>query len=64
MCLARLLMKLSKEEPFEEEDWNDFVTLAFNACQWLTSNTKEKVSQETSQARFHPTSKKRGKTKE
>ena len=65
MCLARLLTKLSKDETFDEEDWNDVVSLAFTACQWLVENSRIEITQETSQVHIQPkTSKKRSKTKE
>jgi hypothetical protein len=65
MCLARLLTKLSKEETFVEDDWNDVISLALTACQWLVENSRIEITQETSQVHVQPkASKKRNKTKE
>jgi hypothetical protein len=65
MSLARLLTKLSNEEEFVEEDWNDVVSLFFSAVEWLSSNSRIEVTPESSQIHFQPkNSKKRSKKKE
>ena len=65
MSLARLLTKISKDETFEEEDWNDVVNLSFYACQWLAENSRVEVTPSTTQVHVQPkTSKKKKKTKE
>jgi len=62
MCLASLLSKISKEEAFEDEDWNDVVSLAFCAAIWLYENSRiEKTP--TSQVYLQPKSLKKKKLK-
>jgi len=59
------MTKYSNDETFEEEDWNDVVSLVFTACQWLADNSRIEITQSTSQVHIQPkTSKKRSKTKE
>lgn len=65
MCLARLLTKLSDEERFDEEDWNDVVSLTFDAIRWIAENSRLEVTPSTSQVHLQPkASKKRSQTKE
>jgi hypothetical protein len=65
MCLASLLMKLSRDETLNEDDWNDVVTLGLIVAEWLFQNTSVGHTPNTSQVHLQPkSSKKKKKTKE
>ena len=66
MCLASLLAKLGRDEPLNEEDWNDIVSLTFIAATWLYENTRVEMTPETTQVHLQPktSKKKKKKTKE
>lgn len=63
MCLASILAKIGREEPFSDEDWNDVVDLAFIAATWLYENTRVERTPDTTQVHFQPKSSKKKKKK-
>lgn len=62
--LAYLLNKISKEEEFSEEDWNEVVALLSIAAVWLYENTRVEHTPISNQIHIQPKkSKKKSKKK-
>jgi len=66
MRLASILAKISREETFSDSDWNDIVSMFFDAAIWLYQNSKIESIPSTPQVNLQQKSsrKKKNKTKE
>lgn len=66
MRLASILAKISREETFSDSDWNDIVSMVFDAAVWLYQNSRIESTPSTPQVNLQQKSsrKKRKKTKE
>lgn len=64
MRLASILAKMGREETFSDSDWNDIVSMVFDAAVWLYQNSRIESTPSTSQVHLQPKTSRKGRRRQ